>query len=133
VTAGLPAALYEKPLPPRAPKKITGEVEAHLIALAWSAPPEGQQRWPLRLLADRLVELGLVDSLRHVAVYQRSYDAKRPQVCLDEARKELHSPPRARSPVSPGGQPGKIMRTSAMAPPASFCGWSPSPGGGKSG
>jgi hypothetical protein len=53
VTAGLPAALYAKPLPPRAPKKITGEVEAHLIALACSAPPEGQRRWPLRLLAPR--------------------------------------------------------------------------------
>jgi hypothetical protein len=71
VTAGLPAALYEKPLPPRAPKKITGEVAAHLIALACSAPPEGQRRWPLRLLANRLVELGLVDHLRHVAVGTR--------------------------------------------------------------
>ena len=71
VTAGLQAALYDKPLPPRAPKKITGEVEAHLIALACSAPPEGQQRWTLRLLADRLVELGLVDRISHVAVGAR--------------------------------------------------------------
>jgi hypothetical protein len=71
MAAGLPAALYHQPLPPRAPKKITGEVEAHLIALACSAPPEGQQRWPLRLLADRLVALGLVDSLSHVAVGAR--------------------------------------------------------------
>src|SRR5919199_310280 len=61
VTAGLQAALSHKPLPPRAPKKLTGEVEAHLIALACSAPPEGQQRWTLRLLADRLMELGLVE------------------------------------------------------------------------
>lgn len=71
VTAGLPAALYDKPLPPRAPKKITGEVEAHLIALACSAPPEGQRRWTLRLLANRLVELGLVDHISHVAVGAR--------------------------------------------------------------
>jgi hypothetical protein len=71
VTAGLPAALYDKPLPPRAPKKMTGEVEAHLIALACSAPPAGQQRWTLRLLADRLVELGLVDRISHVAVGER--------------------------------------------------------------
>jgi Homeodomain-like domain len=71
VTAGLPAALYDKPLPPRAPKKLTGEVEAHLLALACSAPPEGHQRWTLRLLADRLVALGLVDSLSHVAVGAR--------------------------------------------------------------
>ena len=71
VAAGLPAALYHKLLPPRAPRKITGEVEAQLIALACSAPPEGQQRWTLRLLADRLVTLGLVDSISHVAVGAR--------------------------------------------------------------
>jgi hypothetical protein len=71
VAGGLPAALYDKPLPPRAPKKITGEVEAHLIALACSAPPAGQQRWTLRLLADRLVELGLVEGVSHVAVGAR--------------------------------------------------------------
>jgi hypothetical protein len=71
VSAGLAAALYPKPLPPRAPRKITGEVEAHLIALACSAPPEGPQRWPLRLLAARLVELGLVERISHVAVGAR--------------------------------------------------------------
>jgi hypothetical protein len=71
VTAGLPAALYDKPLPLRAPKKLTGEVEAHLLALACSAPPAGQQRWTLRLLAGRLVELGLVESISHVAVGER--------------------------------------------------------------
>ena len=71
VTAGLQAALYHKPLPPRAPKKLTGEVEAHLIALACSAPPAGQQRWTLRVLADRLVELGLVEKISHVAVGAR--------------------------------------------------------------
>jgi hypothetical protein len=70
-TAGLPAALYHTPLPPRAPRKITGEVEAHLIALACSAPPEGQRRWTLRLLADRLVELGLVKRISPVAVGAR--------------------------------------------------------------
>jgi len=71
LAGGLLAALYDKPLPPRAPKKITGEVEAHLIALAWSAPPEGRQRWTLRLLADRLVALGLVERISHVAVGTR--------------------------------------------------------------
>jgi transposase len=71
VAGGLEAALYHKPLPLRAPKKITGEVEAHLIALACRAPPEGQQRWTLRLLADRLVELGLVQGISHVAVGAR--------------------------------------------------------------
>jgi hypothetical protein len=71
VPGGLSAALYDKPLPPRAPKKLTGAVEAHLIALACSTPPEGQQRWTLRLLADRLVELGLVEGISHVAVGAR--------------------------------------------------------------
>ena len=71
IARGLEPALYHKPLPPRAPKKLTGEVEAHLIALACSAPPEGQQRWTLRLLADRLVELGLVEHISHVAVGAR--------------------------------------------------------------
>jgi hypothetical protein len=71
VTAGLPAALYDQPLPPRTPKKITGEVAAHLVALACRTPPAGQQRWTLRLLADRFVELGLIESIRHVAVGAR--------------------------------------------------------------
>ena len=51
-------------------KKIDGEVEAHLIALACSAPPAGRERWSLRLLADTVVELGYVDSLSHEAVRQ---------------------------------------------------------------
>ena len=71
VAGGFEAALYHKPLPPRVPKTLTGEVEAHLIALACSAPPQGQRRWTLRLLADRLVELGLVEGISHVAVGTR--------------------------------------------------------------
>ena len=67
---GLDAALYERPRPGAAPK-ITGEAEARLIALACGPPPEGQARWTLRLLADRLVELELVESISDVAVHQR--------------------------------------------------------------
>ena len=48
--------------------KLTGDVEAHLIALACSEPPEGHERWTLRLLAERLVELEVVDSISHTAV-----------------------------------------------------------------
>lgn len=66
-TEGLAGALYEKPRPGAKPK-IDGEVEAHLIALACSDPPEGRDRWTLRLLADELVTLELVDSISHVAV-----------------------------------------------------------------
>lgn len=64
---GLPKALSEKPRPGAKPK-LDGEVEAHLIALVCSEPPEGHDRWTLRLLADRLVSLELVDSISHVAV-----------------------------------------------------------------
>ena len=48
--------------------KIDGRLEAQLLALSCSAPPEGQARWSLRLLADRLVELELVDSVSHETV-----------------------------------------------------------------
>jgi transposase len=50
--------------------KLDGEQEAHLIALACSTPPEGQDRWTLRLLAGRMVELQHVDTLSHETVRQ---------------------------------------------------------------
>ena len=49
-------------------KKIDGDAEAHLIALACSEAPEGYTRWSLRLLAGRMVELGYVESISHEAV-----------------------------------------------------------------
>lgn len=67
---GLQAALYEKPRPGAKPK-LHGEVEAHLIAMVCSDPPEGYDRWTLRLLADRLVELELVDEISHTAVAKK--------------------------------------------------------------
>ena len=51
-------------------KKIDGEVEAHLIALSCSDPPEGRSRWTLRLLAQKVVELGYVESISHEAIRQ---------------------------------------------------------------
>jgi len=67
---GLEAALEEKPRTGR-PPKITGEVEAQLTVLACSQPPEGHAHWTLRLLAGRLVELGYLESISHVAVGNR--------------------------------------------------------------
>lgn len=64
---GLEHGLYDRPRPGAKPK-IDGEVEAHLIALVCSDPPEGQVRWTLRLLADKLVELELVETISHVAI-----------------------------------------------------------------
>ena len=49
-------------------RKLDGDAEAHLIALACSEPPEGRNEWTLRLLADKLVELKVVDSISHTTV-----------------------------------------------------------------
>jgi hypothetical protein len=49
-------------------RKVDGEVEAHLIQLCCSEPPEGRVRWTLRVLADKMVELKYVRSLSHVTV-----------------------------------------------------------------
>lgn len=53
---------------PPVPAKVTGEVEAHVIALACGEPPEGYSRWTLRLLADKTVELGYIESISHVTI-----------------------------------------------------------------
>jgi hypothetical protein len=49
-------------------RKLDGEQEARLIALTCSEPPAGQARWSLRLLADRLVELEIVEAVSHQTV-----------------------------------------------------------------
>jgi len=53
--------------PPVAPK-ITGEVEAHIIALACSPVPEGYAKWGVRLLADKCVEMNYIDSISFKSV-----------------------------------------------------------------
>jgi len=64
---GLRAALYDKERPGAVPK-VDGAVEAQLTMLACSAPPEGRARWTLRLLAEKLIELGVVEYISHVTV-----------------------------------------------------------------
>ena len=59
VEGGPEAALSERPRPGGRPK-LDGKTEAHLVAPACSAPPEGRTRWTMQLLADRLVELRMV-------------------------------------------------------------------------
>ena len=63
VEEGLEAALSRKPraTPPR-PRIFDGEKEARLIALACSEPPSGYSRWSLRLLEEKVVELGIVEA-----------------------------------------------------------------------
>lgn len=60
-------ALYDRPRPGR-PIKIDGEQRAKITALACSAPPEGHAEWSLRLLADKVVELGFSDEISHTYV-----------------------------------------------------------------
>jgi hypothetical protein len=68
---GLPAALrhYRKGRR-QYPRKLDGHGEAHLVALACSPPPEGHRRWSVRLLSQRFVELGYIDSISHDTVWQ---------------------------------------------------------------
>lgn len=59
---GLDAALYESPRPGSEPK-LDGKAEAFLVALACSEAPEGRERWSMQMLADKIVELGLVEEI----------------------------------------------------------------------
>ncbi|MDR1067193.1 MAG: helix-turn-helix domain-containing protein [Clostridiales bacterium] len=54
--------------PPVEPK-ITGEVEARIIALACGPAPDGCARWTVRLIAEKSIELNLIDSLSHMSVH----------------------------------------------------------------
>ena len=69
VEHGLERALSELPRP-GAPRKLDGRQEAQLVVLACSDPPSGQKRWTIRLLADRLVELEVVESVSHETVHR---------------------------------------------------------------
>jgi transposase len=63
VKEGLAAALERQRPTGRQYRKLDGAQEARLVALTCSAPPEGRARWTLQLLADRLVELEVVDTI----------------------------------------------------------------------
>src|SRR6266566_331233 len=67
VEHGLDDALNHRHGPRTRSRALDGEQEAHLIALSCSSCPGGQARWTLRLLADRMVELGVVAHLSRMA------------------------------------------------------------------
>ena len=70
VEEGSEAALTrKKPVRP-SNQKVDGDKEAHLIAIACSAPPEGRVRWTLRLLADKMVELRYFESISAETIRQ---------------------------------------------------------------
>ncbi len=137
---GFDKALNRRPQPERPEKrKIDGECEAHLIAVCCGSAPEGYERWTVRLLADKVVQLGYVDQVSYktiwvtlknnqlkpwlkeqwcippkanaefvyhmedvLNVYTRPYDARFPQICLDEASKQLLAETRDPLPMKPG-------------------------------
>lgn len=140
VQQGFDEALNRHP-PPQRPEKrrVNGQHEAHLIALCCGKPPEGHERWTVRLLADRFVQLGYVDQVSHktvwvtlrsnklktwlkkqwcippksnaefvfhmedvLDVYTRSYNARFPQICLDEGSKQLLAETREPLPMEKG-------------------------------
>jgi uncharacterized membrane protein len=71
VTQGLDVALLRRRQPPRPDKiKVKGNVEQRLVELACSDPPKGRCHWTLRLLADELIVLGLVDKVSTETVRQ---------------------------------------------------------------
>ena len=67
VTEGLEAALGRKKQANRH-RKVTGEVEARICAIACSDPPEGTSRWTMQAIADELVRLEIVDSISDTTV-----------------------------------------------------------------
>ena len=71
VEEGMDVALGARSRKPRPyARKLDGEKEARLIALACSEPPEGRARWTLRMLAEKMVQLCYLDSVSHETVRQ---------------------------------------------------------------
>ena len=103
---GLEGTLKDRTQPHRH-RKLDDRAEAHLIALACSPAPEGHGHWNLRLLADRMVELGVVESLSHEAV--RLHLKKTSSSRGEEAVVHSQDERRLRGPH--GGCPGSLCRT----------------------
>jgi len=68
VEDGLEVALLGHPREREYEKKVDGDLEAHLVAISCSEPPDGFSRWSLRMLASKAVELEYVDSISHETV-----------------------------------------------------------------
>jgi hypothetical protein len=67
---GLGATLHKNKAKDRRYRKLDGQQEARLVALTCSEPPEGQARWTMQLLAERLVELQVVESIAPSTVWR---------------------------------------------------------------
>jgi len=82
VEEGLEAALTRKARVSSRPPKLDGRQEAQLVALACGAAPEGRARWTLKLLADKLVALEVVDSISTETVRQRLKKTRSSRGCV---------------------------------------------------
>jgi transposase len=69
IESGLESALERAESSRVYEKKVDGDLEAKIVQLCCSEPPEGFARWTLRLLSEKVVELGYVDALSHVSIY----------------------------------------------------------------
>lgn len=69
IQEGLESSIHEKPRP-GAKRKFQPEQEAHLIALTCSDPPDGRERWTIRMLANKVVELGILDEVGRETVHR---------------------------------------------------------------
>jgi len=70
VEQGFGEALGRTPVGPRRARKLDGAQEAHLVAVACGPAPEGRARWTVRLLADKAVELEIVDSISKDTIHR---------------------------------------------------------------
>lgn len=68
IEEGFEGVMERRPSLQNYTKKMDGDLEAKLVTLCCSEPPEGYTKWSLRLLADKLVELNYVESISHVSV-----------------------------------------------------------------
>ena len=103
---GLAGVLNDRPQAHRY-RKLDDRGEAHLIALACSEPPAGHEHWTLRLLAGKVVELGLAPSLSHETV--RLHLKKRSQAVAEAG--VVHPQGERRVRGSYGGSVGPVRRT----------------------
>ncbi len=69
-TEGLSAALHHKEQINRKPRVLDGAAEAFLVATTCSAPPEGQKRWSLHLLQNKMIAAGYCESVSHETIRQ---------------------------------------------------------------
>ena len=82
VEQGLEAALArKKQSTPSRQRLLDGAKEAHLIALRCSQPPKGQAKWTLQLLADKLVELAIVETISYETVRQTLKKTRSNRTC----------------------------------------------------